>query len=87
MAIHGALRERIVRIAATCGARNVRVFGFRAWGGADDRSDIDHFATGTPPRNERPPGRSRSWNPRRGGGIEQHLGSEIAEEANLWSGK
>ncbi len=34
-------RDEILRIAARRGARNVRVFGSVARGGADERSDID----------------------------------------------
>jgi uncharacterized protein len=34
-------REEILRMAATHGARNVRVFGSVARGEADDQSDID----------------------------------------------
>ncbi len=43
-------REEILRIAATHGARNVRVFGSVARGEADSRSDIDllvEFKRGT----------------------------------------
>ena len=34
-------REEIIRIAASHGARNVRVFGSRIWGAARPESDVD----------------------------------------------
>ena len=34
-------REEVLRVAATHGARNVRVFGSVARGGDDERSDLD----------------------------------------------
>jgi predicted nucleotidyltransferase len=34
-------REEIMRLAADCGARNVRVFGSMARGEADAQSDVD----------------------------------------------
>jgi len=38
-------REEIIRIAATHGARNVRVFGSVVRGEADDTSDVDLLVT------------------------------------------
>jgi predicted nucleotidyltransferase len=34
-------REKIMRLAADCGARNIRVFGSVARGETDSRSDVD----------------------------------------------
>ncbi|MBM4328625.1 MAG: nucleotidyltransferase family protein [Deltaproteobacteria bacterium] len=44
-------REEILRIAATHGARNVRVFGSVARGEADESSDIDFLVDMEPDRS------------------------------------
>ncbi|MDH4246686.1 MAG: nucleotidyltransferase family protein [Deltaproteobacteria bacterium] len=44
-------REEILRIAASHGARNVRVFGSVARGEADDQSDIDFLVELEPSRS------------------------------------
>jgi len=44
-------RDRIVDIAASHGARNLRVFGSVARGEADERSDIDFLVDLEPGRN------------------------------------
>jgi uncharacterized protein len=41
-------REDIPRIAATHGARNVRIFGSVVRGGSDERSDVDLLVTLAP---------------------------------------
>ena len=48
--LHGK-RAEILRIAATHGARNVRVFGSRARGDADPQSDIDLLVEMEPGRS------------------------------------
>ena len=44
-------REEILRLAASRGARNVRVFGSVARGDADERSDIDFLVDLEPGRS------------------------------------
>jgi predicted nucleotidyltransferase len=44
-------RDEILRIAALCGARNVRVFGSVARGDNDARSDIDFLVDLEPDRS------------------------------------
>jgi predicted nucleotidyltransferase len=44
-------REEILRLAATRGARNVRVFGSVARGDSDERSDIDFLVDLEPGRS------------------------------------
>ncbi|MFH0822941.1 MAG: nucleotidyltransferase family protein [Pseudomonadota bacterium] len=44
----GEKREEILRIAATHGARNVRIFGSVARGESDEKSDVDLLVTFTP---------------------------------------
>ncbi|MDP3001428.1 MAG: nucleotidyltransferase domain-containing protein [Bryobacterales bacterium] len=44
-------REEILRLAASRGARNVRVFGSLARGDADERSDIDFLVDLEPGRS------------------------------------
>jgi predicted nucleotidyltransferase len=39
--LRGNSRDQIMRLAANCGAANVRVFGSVARGEADSRSDVD----------------------------------------------
>ena len=43
-------RERVLELAATYGARNVRIFGSVARGDADDASDIDFLVDMEPGR-------------------------------------
>jgi predicted nucleotidyltransferase len=44
-------RDEIMRLAADCGARNVRVFGSVARGEADSRSDVDFLVDLEPGRS------------------------------------
>ncbi|MFZ5864448.1 MAG: nucleotidyltransferase family protein [Thermodesulfobacteriota bacterium] len=54
MSVQGLLKERreeILRIAASHGARNVRVFGSVARGEADESSDVDFLVEMEPDRS------------------------------------